>query len=94
MGAVYPNPTAEPVDQGRDSSRGLLIASGIFDGSYRAAPPGDDLGRRSPAFKLRCGSFSARGERFEFFRERFGECCIFRRSTEQIMLVSSLLFQF
>ena len=29
-GAVCPDPTAEPVDQGRDSSHGLLIASGIF----------------------------------------------------------------
>lgn len=38
VGAVYPNPTAEPVGSGRDSSLGLLIASGIFNRLVPGSP--------------------------------------------------------
>lgn len=35
---MYPGPTAELVDQDRDSSLGLLIASGMFDRLVPGSP--------------------------------------------------------
>lgn len=52
VGAVYPSPQDEPVCQGRDSSQGLLIASGIFKRLVPGSPATTYLGSRKPALKL------------------------------------------
>ena len=70
VGAVYPDPTAEPVDQGRDSSLGLLIASGIFDRLVPGSPAAPYLGcdrraRNAFAFQLVGAFLQQPGKAFE-----------------------------
>ena len=65
MGAVYPSPQDEPVNPGRDSSHGLLIASGIFDRLVPGSPATAYLGRRCLTLKLGDTIFEQFGKPFE-----------------------------
>jgi len=92
VGAVYSGPTAELVDQSRDSSLGLLIASGIFAWLVPGSPVVTDLGACGLTFKLGCRFFGACSDRFELLGERFGMRGVVCRTAEQVVLVARLLF--
>jgi len=52
VGAVYPGPQDEPVNQDRDSSLGMLIASGMFEQLVPGSPAVAYLGVSETALKL------------------------------------------
>ncbi len=69
VGTVCPNPTAEPVDQGRDSSHGLLIASGIFMRLVPGSPAMPYLGGTAATLKGGSGILQRDGHAFELIAQ-------------------------
>ena len=62
---MYPGPQDEPGRQGRDSSRGLLIAPGILLRLVPGSPADPYLGYRGPPLKLVGAGFEKFGEPLE-----------------------------
>ena len=69
VGAVYPSPTAELVDQGRDSSHGLLIASGIFMRLVPGSPAMPYLGGTAATLKGGSGILERDSHAFELIAQ-------------------------
>lgn len=72
VGAVYPGSQDEPVFQGRDSSLGLLIASGIFKRLVPGSPAASYLGCVARRLKLCCTGFQPIGKFFGQITEFVG----------------------
>lgn len=60
----------EPASQGRDSSQGLLIASGIFKRLVPGSPAMSYLGARKLTLKLARTIFQCIGEKFQLWCKR------------------------
>ena len=75
------------MNQDRDSSHGLLIASGIFDQLVPGSPAKFYLGVRCRRFKRGCTGFDAGGQGFELLgdarieRGRRGQVILWRLGT-------------
>ena len=65
VGAVYSSPRDEPVNRSRDSSLGLLIASGIFKRLVPGSPANPYLGGARRCLKQVGGFFEFFGNHFE-----------------------------
>ena len=71
MGAVYSGSRDEPVFQNRDSSLGLLIASGIFERLVPGSPAVTYLGGQRSTLKHLCSVFESARYSFELIGQSF-----------------------
>ena len=72
VGAVCHGPQDEPVNQDRDSSLGMLIASGMFNQLVPGSPAMSYLGVRKAALKLSCTNFYRIGHLFQLVCDHTG----------------------